>query len=171
MELKKETIGGVACTVEVDTYGRFTVKADASDNINASVGSGRTLDEAISAARREVGKRKVKVAIDFITPAGEHGRATGKHSGTGNVLATIGSESMQLTDYRMRQAFPADIDPDIVERYTQAKLDERDAQKRLNELAAHLIDLDKVVEEALRAKIREQDEAQRVSAQDDVRRD
>lgn len=174
MDLRHETIGGVDCVVEVDSTGRFAVRPiTGEDERGGAIASFcSTLDEAITKAKRELGKRKVKLDIPFIAQDGAHGVATGRHSGTGYVLARIGGESMQLSGYQDRLVFPGDVDPEVVERYGQAQADKRDAEQRIAAIKSEqMIDLDKVVEAAIDEHVRRTEEAQLASAVDDPRRD
>lgn len=90
MKLNDVEILATPCEVHVTEDGVFSVylrnRADAEDA--RSLASDVTLDAAIEKAKPEVRKRKVKVAVPFVTTSGKRGVATGFHAGTGNVLVT-----------------------------------------------------------------------------------
>lgn len=115
-DLKDKTISGTVCSVTVDESGffRITVRATSSP-----VGSANTLDAAIAKARPRLAQRKVKVKVEFFTMTGESGVATGLHSASGNILASIGGKSKQLTGFRETKVFQGTTPPEVLARYTE----------------------------------------------------
>lgn len=167
MELRNETISGRECSVHVDVYGRFTVQTESGDPL----GRGKTMDEALDAAKITLAKRKVRVKIPFIAATGEHGTGTGMHAGTGAVLASFdGVNGIQLSTATETNVFPEGTDADIVEEYMSAVAAEKKAKITQSKIKReHMVDLREVVETACDRVIAEQDARALAAVGDDAR--
>ena len=105
------TINGVDTEVHADPHGTFQIVIDGK-----TVGSGNTLDAAITKARAEINRTKTKVEVRFITKDGEHGVAHGMHSRNRTILAKIGDDQAEQLQIGY-QALSPDMPPAKLKRW------------------------------------------------------
>jgi hypothetical protein len=113
MKVGVRQINGVDTEVHADPHGMFQIQVDGK-----VMGSGNTLDAAITKARAEINRTKTKVEVKFITKDGERGVATGMHSRNRTILARIGddkSEQLQIN----YQALSPDMPPAKLKRWLE----------------------------------------------------
>jgi predicted nucleotidyltransferase len=112
------------------------------------LGHGDTLDRAVTNARVQINKNKVKLHIDFVNTDGKRGYATGVHGRTRKILTVIQGEKVHLDNYAT--VFRADMPNEEIEH--MHKIDEGIAKlqaARREIVAEWKFDLGKAVTEAI----------------------
>lgn len=104
MRVGGRQINGMDTEVHADADGNFYIQIDGK-----SIGSGTTLDAAVTQARNAINRDKTTVNVEFITKTGgERGVATGFHSRNRTTMARIAGGKSEQLDYNYK-AFRADI--------------------------------------------------------------
>jgi hypothetical protein len=97
-------INGVDTEVHADATGMFQIKVEGK-----VVGSGESLNAAVTQARNAINRDKTVVNIEFVTKTGgERGVATGFHSRNRTIMAKIAGGKGEQLEYNYR-AFRHDI--------------------------------------------------------------
>jgi hypothetical protein len=118
---------GTEVEVHADKYGTFRlVEGD------KTIGSGDTLDQAVTKARQELNKRKVKVEVHFKTRTGESGVATGFHGRNSTVLTRVNGEAKAYEVASARRMFPPDMPKAKLQRYLTLKEQEKTLRTEIN---------------------------------------
>lgn len=162
MKLTTTDILAVPCEVHVSTGGLFEVylagHAPAEneselerDDRTRALANSRTYEDVIEKAKPAVRARKIKVSVPFVTGSHEAGIATGFHAGTGNVLATIGGESVQVSmSYGARTYYSGHTPEDVLNDMRRLEDEIRDRENKLKALRkTWTIDLDADVRAAI----------------------
>jgi len=127
--LGTKEILGTEVEVHADKYGTFRIND--GDKV---IGSGDTLDAAVTKARQELNKRKVKVEVHFKTRAGENGVATGFHGRNHTVLARVDGEAHAFEPSSARRMFPADMPKAKLQRYLTLQEQQSTLKREINEI-------------------------------------
>jgi hypothetical protein len=125
--LGTKEILGTEVEVHADKYGTFRIND--GDKV---IGSGDTLDAAVTKARQELNKRKVKVEVHFMTRDGKRGVATGFHGRNHTVLTRVGGEAQAFEPTSARRMFPPDMPKAKIQRYLTLKEQEKQIRADIN---------------------------------------
>lgn len=125
--LGTKTVLGTEVEIHADQYGTFRINLD-----DRTIGSGDTLDQAMTKARQELNKRKVKVEVHFMTRDGKRGIATGFHGRNRTVLTRVGGEAQAYESTTARRMFPPDMPKAKIQRYLTLKEQERTIRTEVN---------------------------------------
>jgi hypothetical protein len=139
------SINGVDTEVHADATGMFQIKVDGK-----VVGSGESLNAAVTQARNTINRDKTVVNVEFVTKTGgERGVATGFHSRNRTIMAKIADGKGEQLEYNYK-AFKADIPKAKLNRWfeiqTQLLAIREEQQKIIKE---YEITLREVVERAV----------------------
>src|SRR3954465_9712828 len=112
MRVGGKNINGVDTEVHATPDGIYQIQVEGK-----TIGSGETLNTAVTQARNAINRDKTTVNVEFVTKTGgEHGVATGFHSRNRTIMAKIGGGKGEQLDYNYR-AFRHDIPQDKLDRW------------------------------------------------------
>lgn len=148
MRLRPKIIAGFECVIDVSDGGEFKVLTREPERALAHA---KTLDEAVAGAKKALTKNKLSVAIPFYTMEGERGEATGRHAGTGEILARIDGKTVQLRDDWMRPGYlSGDTPAATIAEYARLQEQSAELYRRKQEIEReHSLLLGKAVNAAL----------------------
>jgi len=148
---KKRSINNVECEIHADVSGNWQVyekRENEDDSLGRPIGRGDTLDKAVSAARIELNKRKVRVSVPFFNLKGERGVAHGFHARNRTILTDLGQFDTRTT------VFTPDIPIGDLNKITELerKINEMSRQKR-DLIGKYSMNLDNAVRDAIEAAV------------------
>lgn len=162
IKINDEVLGGIDCTIWCSRDGRFVVTANATGNPfdeEVVVARANMYDDVIAGARQKISRSKVRVRVEFFTPEGRPGVATGIHAGSSRVVARIdGGASEQLGGYSSRTYLRGDTPPEKLDELRQLRQDIAAREARLRAITREFgMDLHSVVDVAVQLRISDDD--------------
>ena len=162
VEVGLKEILGNTYEIHADSYGRWYIVTPLAENAeederprNRVIGQGETLDAAVTAARVELNKRKVKVEVPFLTRAGEKGVAIGFHARNKTVLIRLEpNQPGALDQSTARRCFPTDMPKAKLQRYITLTTQMREMRNETNAIEREFeFDLYRATQKAIDAAV------------------
>jgi hypothetical protein len=156
--LKDASVGGEVIEVWIDPdYAVFI----SYDKKGVELKRGSDMDEVIQRTGGVLRRRDRTVKVPFKDAKGVLAFATGKHSGTGNIMVKYpGERKRQLDEYELGRCYTPETTDEVFERITEVQrlISDLTAEKRHLD-RDYKINLRSAVAEAVDAKVKTEDEA------------
>lgn len=140
MKIGTITIMGEEVVVDADTNGNFWLYLERLDEdeseIKDHLGRGETLERAKAQARTELSKRRVEVALPFVTRDGRRGIAIKRNLRSNGVIVEIDGERDEFgRGYGFRrQSFKEDTPANVTDRLAELDKNIREMEAERNNL-------------------------------------
>ena len=155
-------INNVKVEIHASPHGSWsiTLPADEEGKSGRALGNhASSLDAAINAARAEIKRRQIKVAVPFKTREGKSGIAHSRHArSTDKILANVGDKKEQI-GYR-EQVFKPETPQSVFDHLNEIEEEQGKLRTEHRELVQKWnLDLNKELDAAITAKAEEADKS------------
>lgn len=144
-------INNVQVEIHASPSGGWTIMqpAENEEERAMALGSGDTLDKAVTAARNEIKRRQIKVAVPFKTREGKRGVASGRHARSRDkILTEVQGEKIHI-GYR-ETVFKPDMPKEEIEHLNELGDEEAKLRAEQREIIKKWsFDLGKAVDTAI----------------------